>query len=420
MSTMSKTFRDFITIARRLGVMYVWIDSLCIIQDSQEDWDRESVKMGEVYGRALLTVMASGAEDGGQGCFISRKKADSIPIAIDLIDMHGNRSSIFLALNPFENGARPLDNRGWTLQERQLSPRNIQYGVKEMVWECNEATWHEWEHVVFTFKELHTPENPEVLRYSGRLSDMIKNSADEYASRITWEMLTEDYSRRKLTRQTDKLPAMSAIAKAVQSITKDTYLTGLWQNDITKGLLWRRGSTEGQKAFEWRAPSWSWASMDGPILHYVYKAEKRGRTDELQVLEANVVPLGQDAYGRVRSGKLRVRARIKPVLIQGLEDSDFMFYNRFSYQTLYANAIIEPGWSEIGYALLDTATSQVQHLMLCLVMTNHMGYDHVPQDIAETLVLQSVQGCEYERIGVGVDVDARLFDGCEPECLTLV
>lgn len=72
-STLSKTFQNAIYIARYIGIEYIWIDSLCIIQDDLEDWRRESSLMATVYGGSHINLAASGASNGNVGCFFKRQ-----------------------------------------------------------------------------------------------------------------------------------------------------------------------------------------------------------------------------------------------------------------------------------------------------------------------------------------------------------
>lgn len=170
--------------------------------------------------------------------------------------------------------------------------------------------WSESQHLRFSHYDLHPPDSP---RVSGRVSDIVRNpSTTGGAWHDTWSMILGNYSSRRLTKASDRLPAISAVAKTLCSYNNDTYLAGIWKGQVRKDLLWRRASAGGQKATEWRAPSWSWASMDGRIST-TYDVPISGKWPALELLGADIVPLGHDPYGRVSSGKLYVKACIKPV-----------------------------------------------------------------------------------------------------------
>lgn len=113
------------------------------------------------------------------------------------------------------------------LPERQLSTRNVQYCQEDMKWECNEATWYE-HHLGFARDDLH---RPDIAYFDGRISDIARNSSlslgPSPVSHFTWVLILEDYSRRRLTKASDRLPAISTVAKTLHSHSKDTYLAGL-------------------------------------------------------------------------------------------------------------------------------------------------------------------------------------------------
>ncbi|KUJ07037.1 HET-domain-containing protein, partial [Mollisia scopiformis] len=126
---LSKNFRDAIAICKELKIQYIWIDSLFIIQRDAADWAAESITMVNVYGGGILNISASGASDGSQGCFFDRK------------DMR--RCQFPLKINKYKHVLYdsylhcPLEARGWTLQERLLSPRAVHFTRTEVFWECN-------------------------------------------------------------------------------------------------------------------------------------------------------------------------------------------------------------------------------------------------------------------------------------------
>jgi hypothetical protein len=123
-----RTFQDFIGISRRLGIQYVWIDSLCIIQNSKEDWQYEAAQMASVYSGAYLTIAASGSADGRGGCHAIDEERSYGPVDIDAVDATNNKTdSLEIKTRKFRIWTRgptpvalrndPLTGRGWTLQE---------------------------------------------------------------------------------------------------------------------------------------------------------------------------------------------------------------------------------------------------------------------------------------------------------------
>lgn len=142
---LTKTFKDAIEITRRLGLDFIWIDSLCIVQGDEEDWEKESSLMANVYGGSTINIAASSAVDGSQGCFLK-----------PLYFSGGLQSRISVngvsAIRNFHNGqvhddstvSSYLATRAWTLQERLLAPRTIHLGDRGAFWECRTAVASEF------------------------------------------------------------------------------------------------------------------------------------------------------------------------------------------------------------------------------------------------------------------------------------
>jgi hypothetical protein len=167
---LSKNMRDAIEIARRMGFLYLWIDSLCIIQDSEEDWDTESAKMGDVYAGAVCTIASTGSSSADGGCFHERDCLTLSPCKIGVSSLESLLPEwIYIRrddLSAFTRGVEqsPLNKRGWVVQERLLSPRILHFGEEMIFWECwqrvaSELNPHGYIYKSFPedFKESYTP-----------------------------------------------------------------------------------------------------------------------------------------------------------------------------------------------------------------------------------------------------------------------
>ena len=139
-----RTFQDAVTITRRLDVKYLWIDSLCIIQENEEDWTKESSMMGHVYQNGLCNIAATGAPDGTGGCFMERDPvlARKCRVRVDkLLSKFKLKPGLYdlVPKNLWENGLSnaPLNRRAWVAQERILAPRILHFSKNQLFWECN-------------------------------------------------------------------------------------------------------------------------------------------------------------------------------------------------------------------------------------------------------------------------------------------
>lgn len=194
-AALSRTFKHAILVAQYLGFKYIWIDSLCIIQDDADDWLRESVRMGGVYGQSALNIAATGASDGTVGCFFDRREDWRSQVILGNSDAcNGTLWECFQheVLWPPEEEV-PLLSRAWVVQERFLAPRTLHFGKQQVFWTCEAVTACEmWPGGI--------PRMP--------ASDPVECWFDPLEGgicRASWPSIVERYSRCKLTFGTDKL-----------------------------------------------------------------------------------------------------------------------------------------------------------------------------------------------------------------------
>lgn len=264
---LSPTFRDALEIARRLKIRYVWIDALCIVQDSSDEWHSESVKMGDIYGNAILTISASHAADGLGGCYNDtlrpRPEDKTKVIVMNYEDrLAGCRSSLIFKMRehpdtlPRELDVNPLNTRGWVFQERFLSPRIVHFTSTQVVWECREG------YTLQTLVPLMARTVPSQM--------MRVHFMNETAAMYQWYKMVCDYSQRAFTRPKDRLVAIAGIAEIFQRQVRARYIAGLWSAELAYGLAWytrlgaaNRGGNKGVlHPTRRRHPTWSWASHD--------------------------------------------------------------------------------------------------------------------------------------------------------------
>lgn len=369
-----KTYQDAITCAQRLEVRYVWIDSLCIIQDSDEDWDQESAKMGDIYENAYLVVDAAGA-DGEERGFLERSEEYS---GIHLEKLGSEEASGIIVRkeiphkttwnsNDLNNiGTRPkflgfnsTSSRAWCMQEVSLSRRTLSFYRFEVAWECH---WEMACECGFLPEPLEISErgsDRELLSKSssdtnedqarsnfrvtaqfmgtGLLHFEFKPSCDcEYTQKPfaflgtresifeEWRlMIIPQYTSRSLSVATDRLPALSAMAKVVANQDRSEahefpkYLAGVWRDDIQLGLLWSVPEAELLPE-AYIGPSFSWASVNRLVTYAItgpsfVKPSKNGGSAshfgdiKIELLDAHVELLGSNPFGKVKSAYVRIR-----------------------------------------------------------------------------------------------------------------
>jgi hypothetical protein len=228
---LSKTFQDAVLTTHRLGLRYLWIDSLCIIQDSVDDWMAESVQMCTIYERALFTIMAVHASGGDEGCFVKRDGLAQLPLTLRF--SAPDKSDGWVAcfqLPDHGQGLRPkfsatLFTRAWVLQEQFNSRAKLIFFGEQVHWEC--VTMKGSEQRPLDGKKIW-----DVIGGSMRLA------VDDAYYGMEWYELVQNYMRRGITKSSDRLIAIDGIAKSVQNRTSDRYIAGLWAEGLPLGLMW--------------------------------------------------------------------------------------------------------------------------------------------------------------------------------------
>jgi hypothetical protein len=230
-SELPKTFRDAILITKRCDIDYLWIDSLCIIQDSKDDWDKESILMQHVYSNSFLNIAATSASDGRTSCFFFFER-NTLAIQVCEFDIRWEKDRkvktvILRASDDFRGRdklwldsfmAEPLNRRAWVVQERILSPRVLHFTSSQLVWECNERV----------LCEKFPEKRPEISPM--KQADLVGGSKkyqdhDLYYYRV-WDEIVWVYSSSGLTKQSDNLVALAGVAQKMKEVMRDTYLWG--------------------------------------------------------------------------------------------------------------------------------------------------------------------------------------------------
>ena len=263
-----RTFRDVIIVARWFSIRYLWIDSLCILQDSQEDWQEESSAMGNVYANSSCNVAAAASTDPHGGLFRSRECGDIQPGLLELGCSDLSRKKYFIFDVEYWNrqvSDTVLHRRAWVFQERLLAPRILHFTEKQIFWECSVEKKCEAFPVGIPLRPYLSLKDFEPLFLA-----MAHKKAEEASVPLTaltiWNIFVKTYTICDLTRPTDKLIALSGVAHFFQEITGDEYIAGLWRSRLVESLDWCVYDPMAQLSSDYRAPPWSWACLDGQVI----------------------------------------------------------------------------------------------------------------------------------------------------------
>lgn len=329
-----RSFLDAIHITRELGFRYLWIDALCISQDNATDWAEEAPKMALYYGQSALMIAATAAEDSSKGLLTERH----VPYS----PVMGKERKYCLRQKllrwEWDIEYSVLASRGWAAQERMLAPRVLHYTKRQMIWECIEGftfeasgikdtvtgsgqidmRYHKSKIQPFVMQGLNTRQIASALEQSTPPANSMIPIPQEPTARVrAWYQCMDEFSKRSLTVSSDKLHAISGIASIMNHENQmGTYLAGIWSKHLASGLTWARPWALMKSPPEYRAPSWSWASLDGEVSTTVLASppellnppdtaigKKWAEKFELELVEESIVLQDPaNPYGAVSEG----------------------------------------------------------------------------------------------------------------------
>ena len=307
LSELNRTFQDAVLVTRALGLRYVWIDSLCIVQDSASDWQRESSLMGSVYSGGAINISADAAEDGDQG-FLSKRAPSCFPCTLPdknsqgVLLMKASKRKRWIEYNG------NLRRRAWVLQEYTLSACSIRYNMNGIVWECRCGYYYDSE-VIFEENQFRR-ETRALKKMPLQINSVSPSSPASKISEVMalWRKLINEYSKKELKFETDVLSALSGLASLVHTATGDQYLAGIWSCDLPAALQWVPEIPDWRST-TYLAPTWSWAACKKscPIMYPLSSAAKF----KVKVLDAGVSLGGENPFGPVSDGFLKLEGLVQ-------------------------------------------------------------------------------------------------------------
>ena len=371
-----QTFKDAVEFTRRLRIQYLWIDSLCIIQDSNEDWLKHAGLMDQIYQGSFCNIAATSAANPHGGLFVERSPVLITPLRTRIKDaLSENIDGFYDVGGDFsvdwmnQVSMSPLGKRAWVIQERLLSPRVVHFAKSRLFWECSQLRTCEsstiggisqsgWRHEKVDFKkwdpfskDLTITPSVQSLRPSYVWSSL-KAMLDPDQVKIDKDLLTQDskalaratracygeehwtrthpmlsywaaivinYGNAALTRIDDRLIAIAGLAKILSSRTGIRFIVGHWLYQVPRQLLWSSVDLPTSEEHDhYIAPSWSWASRPIGLVSNMRLPplwEEKGAMDLIKVLDVDIQSTHADDFttGQLKSATLRVRGRLLPI-----------------------------------------------------------------------------------------------------------
>ncbi|KAK8240730.1 heterokaryon incompatibility protein-domain-containing protein [Phyllosticta capitalensis] len=464
-SLLSRTFRDAILVVNALGLRYLWIDALCILQDDPTEVEREVANMASIYRKALMTIVVDAASGADEGCFPTIPQ--TLFVAPDTNLTSATYQNGLTKVRPRPQYQKtvlesPLRTRGWTLQEDLLSMRTLHCAADQMYWQCGKHVCSEDGIIDLSpFDSWKLPANvPSELAlgdYYGNSMRLTTKNPKVYQrlwNLATWYLMVGDYTGRSLSYPADKLAAIAGLTKVFELWNGTESIAGLWLTDLHFGLTWRAAILKSACSLPAAhgIPSWSWVSFDGPVRYEdtrVFQESRAQVNREFQILDSHIEWSGQPLSSTITRATLSLGAKMRRLVVQidDVGDSTIVitrckpqlpFSNitntsiaRGSFQATATSEV--PSDLSIGnantrfkphaVAELDRAVPEGSHTFFALLLHSPVSWkrNDMPSTCAFLLVESTGTKREYRRVGVGqAAVELFLFEDVGWENVVLV
>ncbi|KAK5652004.1 hypothetical protein OQA88_10907 [Cercophora sp. LCS_1] len=430
LTRLPKTLSDSILAAHHLGFKYLWIDALCIIQDSPQDKALELPRMSNTYRESALTLVIASAAAATDGFL----KTPAPPKFL----LHPFKVPSGLTFGyrlPYKASADPISSRAWTLQERVLSRRLLIFSSTGVMWMCREDFSNPsaapdagppYQTFLDPFLSAHRPALTSTTTTTGPVAPTVEEREAQVEIRETWATILADYTEMDLSYCTDKLPAISAVAAEIGEKTGWTYLAGMWKEDLFSELHWRcmkqrlsgeRLTLKPKKVADagYLAPSWSWSSVgSGAVVGSEDERDDR-EVFGFEILECRVEPVDRGfAYGPVKSGYLEVSGRTVELR--------WRYEDRPSWDGSDICLVEESGTPlAVGDGTLDPLDEPLDPAMkvVCLGMSRlRLGRQRIVP-VEGLILVPKGNGASFRRIGFFRMTAPSVFDGAVTRVLRI-
>ncbi|OJD29431.1 het-domain-containing protein [Diplodia corticola] len=401
------TIKDAVLATRKLGIRYLWIDALCIPQDDEAVKTAEIAKMHRIFGDAFVTIQAARAKSVKEGFLHQMPPPSDLPhqkLRYDGVD-DPDPGFVYMRAAPVSTQEGPVGTRAWCFEEGVLSRRVLQYAKERITYEClagrksDDGSWRP--------RGTYTASGPGFFSpASWHQGSPISNDKKVKDPRLdvlrAWYMCLDNwYTPRFLTKKRDRLPAIAGVARRIQDRVGGGFLAGLWESDMIWGLLWSSRRLIGVKFLnkdiekEWkerwgaqtlmvrpqgdaRAPSWSWASLDGPTFHPTPRRWSGKHWSVAEILHYPVAAVG-NTLGKLDDDRLILSAPVRRghVVLDGERNTELQLQVRSSPQQEIKALLDEASESFIALGKFDIEKNLPQTVW-CILILNSMGLILVP------------------------------------------
>ncbi|KAI0966120.1 heterokaryon incompatibility protein-domain-containing protein [Xylaria arbuscula] len=417
LSELPLTFRDAVAVAIEIGIQYIWIDSLCIIQDDPEDWKREAATMGDVYLHSYLTIAATRAANSEAGFLGPRSFTHTVQVRLADVTSGADDRNIYACqrrsfANDVDDG--PLNRRAWVLQERVLSPRTLHFTEHQVYWECWE--YHQGEDLEYQYLGVMKKEAFPV-QFSPRSLLCNSPARSPRLPRGLWYLFSE-YSSFGLTFQTDKLVAIGGLVQKLESRLQINYLKGVWKEFLHHSVLWSARTEDLEYLPLIGAPSWSWASRNGPV-NFVQLY------DYDPVSNFMICETSGSLFVHGALAKLSPRLRISDTRWSDPATDETAFPPELDYMKTRYRLVQNHHNSVLGWVTLDIeieTQNDSSHLFWVLVAKDVHSHEGTESSMASSpskeqqrhycLLVQQDDGGFYKRVGIGSIETTQYLEFC--------
>ncbi|KAH8648340.1 heterokaryon incompatibility protein-domain-containing protein [Tricladium varicosporioides] len=383
-----RTITDAFEVARNLGLQYIWIDSLCIIQDDTNDVSREINEMKRIYENAMVTISVATPSQCNEGFLYKRQKIYELPNGPSRLPIRLDKDTTGTVLlagvnsEEWEKATEPkrkasINHRAWTLQESVLATRLLIFTDANMVWKCQDGFQPDFESAPpGAYIELDWSRHGRWLAWAESIGYKFIPGWVGFSSRprasisatdhnwVEWWFMLENYTAREVSKATDRLSAISAIAESFAPFLggKEGYRAGLWMNYLVFDLLWHTPSHRliESRLIDPRVPSWSWAAAKGPV-RFEWGDDLKPHATVIEC--STTLEFNEASFGAVTSGKLHINGIVAEVSIDMIQrelldkerkvigDAKFEIDGGFQQWTSsHENGQIVPAWCLIAAA----------------------------------------------------------------------